>query len=60
MIRKKTYARIWYMTQIRASKAVVFVFSESVLKNPNVFEVMKWLFFIDFDDILQASCRICA
>lgn len=48
------------MTQMRASKAVVFVFSESVLKNLNVFEVMKWLFFIDFDDILQASCRICA
>jgi hypothetical protein len=60
MIRKKTYARIWYMNQMRASKAVVFVFSESVLKNLNVFEVMKWLFFIDFDDILQASCRICA
>ena len=48
------------MNQMRASKAVVFVFSESVLKNLNVFEVMKWLFFIDFDDILQASCRICA
>ena len=60
MIRKKTYARIWYIYQMRASKAVVFVFSESVLKNLNVFEVMKWLFFIDFDDILQASCRICA
>ena len=60
MNRKKTYARIWCMTQMRASKAVVFVFSESVLKNLNVFEVMKWLFFIDFDDILQASCRICA
>ena len=38
MIRKKTYARIWYMTQMRASKTIVFVNFESVLKILTVFE----------------------
>jgi len=30
-IRKRTYARIWYMTQMRALNAMIFVNIESVL-----------------------------
>ena len=39
MIRKKTYARIWYMTQMRASKTLFFVNIECVLEIPVVSDV---------------------
>ena len=35
-IRKRTYARIWYMAQMRALNAIIFVNIESVLRIPLV------------------------